>query len=386
MTIVRQENRRTRLPVVFCVIIVATALIILFKSFHIYTSFFIIPRTFNSSSIILNDTSKTKELAKLTDTVRLVVNRSRCTIILRQKSGGRLGNRMFIFASAYGLARTHQCQLYIDQHFLTELLGSFQIKIPYLLTQPEIDSLKGVVQRSSICAFYPDLLKPDAIQYLDLVGYWQTYGYFIKFKDEIHQQFRFQPSILKTAATYFQWWKSLANACCYGHCSFLLHETRKCSKRRKIQSSLSAYHITTSSLKRALFMTNYTWIGIHVRRIDFYKGSVSDDAYILKAMQYFSQKYHNTIFIIASDDKKYCEQKFSEKKNVIVTPTHFSPSEDMAILSLCQHSIVTAGTFGWWSAFLAGGDVMHDNRYMQKKSEICDCDANMYFPPWFLFP
>jgi galactoside 2-L-fucosyltransferase 1/2 len=103
-------------------------------------------------------------------------------------------------------------------------------------------------------------------------------------------------------------------------------------------------------------------------------------------MQYFSQKYENTIFIVVSDDKQYCEKKFGEKKNVIVSPRHFSASEDLAILSFCQHSIVTAGSFGWWSAFLADGDVLHDNRYMQKKSGICDCDPFMYFPPWFLFP
>jgi galactoside 2-L-fucosyltransferase 1/2 len=293
---------------------------------------------------------------------------------------------MFIFASAFGLARTHACQMYIGQRLLTQLTETFQIKIPSLLTESEVDSLKGIVQRSTICAFYPDLLKPDAIQSFELAGYWQTYGYFIKFKDEIRQQFSFQTSILKVAASYFHWWTSLANACCYGHCLSLPYETRKCFKQGKVRPSLSDYAITASGLKRALFMTNFTWIGVHVRRTNFYKDSVSDDAYILKAMKYFSQKYQNTIFIIASDDKRYCEQKFREKKNVIVTPRYFSASEDMAILSFCQHSIITAGTYGWWSAFLADGDVLHDNRYMQKKSETCDCDPIMYFPPWFLFP
>ncbi len=28
---------------------------------------------------------------------------------------------------------------------------------------------------------------------------------------------------------------------------------------------------------------------------------------------------------------------------------------DMCILSKCQHTIATTGTFGWWSAFLANG-------------------------------
>ena len=29
--------------------------------------------------------------------------------------------------------------------------------------------------------------------------------------------------------------------------------------------------------------------------------------------------------------------------------------EDMAVLSLCHHSAMTVGSFGFWSSFLAGG-------------------------------
>jgi hypothetical protein len=32
----------------------------------------------------------------------------------------------------------------------------------------------------------------------------------------------------------------------------------------------------------------------------------------------------------------------------------FFPGDDMALLSLVNHTIITHGTFGMWSAFLAG--------------------------------
>ena len=35
-----------------------------------------------------------------------------CLIIIRTADGA-IGNRMFLFASAYGVARLHQCQLYV---------------------------------------------------------------------------------------------------------------------------------------------------------------------------------------------------------------------------------------------------------------------------------
>ena len=31
----------------------------------------------------------------------------------------------------------------------------------------------------------------------------------------------------------------------------------------------------------------------------------------------------------------------------------------MAVLTLCDHSILSIGTFGWWSAWLTGGKVVY---------------------------
>ena len=38
---------------------------------------------------------------------------------------------------------------------------------------------------------------------------------------------------------------------------------------------------------------------------------------------------------------------------------------DMAIMSLCDHIIITAFTFGWWGAWLSKGNVvyLHDYPY-----------------------
>ena len=47
-------------------------------------------------------------------------------------------------------------------------------------------------------------------------------------------------------------------------------------------------------------------------------------------------------------------------------------------LSLCHHSIVTGGTFGFWTAYLAGGEVIHDIKYQS------GCSRSDYYPPWFM--
>ncbi|CAF4197943.1 unnamed protein product, partial [Adineta steineri] len=51
-----------------------------------------------------------------------------CYIILRERSG-RLGNRLFMFASAYGLSLKHSCQLYIDRNIIDELQTSFDMNL-----------------------------------------------------------------------------------------------------------------------------------------------------------------------------------------------------------------------------------------------------------------
>jgi hypothetical protein len=63
-----------------------------------------------------------------------------------------------------------------------------------------------------------------------------------------------------------------------------------------------------------------------------------------------------------------------------------TPAVHMAILSACNHSIITGGTFGWWSAYLAGGQCVWyegyprpssllERRYMTSKQDY-------YLPGW----
>ncbi|CAF4008239.1 unnamed protein product [Adineta steineri] len=85
---------------------------------------------------------------------------------------------------------------------------------------------------------------------------------------------------------------------------------------------------------------------------------------------------------VISDDKYYSARMFAKNKNVIITPQHFSSSEDLAILALCQHSIITSGSLGWWSAFLAGGNVTYHVSDMPNQSTTYDCNSANYLPSW----
>jgi galactoside 2-L-fucosyltransferase 1/2 len=290
--------------------------------------------------------------------------RIRCAVILRS-SGGRLGNRMFMFASAYGLARTHHCRLHVSDKVNHDLFGNFQMASSdetIWLSKAAVDRLKDIRVEYNVCSYIPSLMLPKAIHNFELSGYWQSYLYFDAYRDEIRQFFTGRGPTLIRLASYF---------------TGLL--TAECPLCAPLPSG------SQEELRRA-FRTRYniTWVSIHIRRSDFRGlGFTSDDSYVRQAMLHFRRRYHSqkVRFLVASDDKRFCNDLFSDDqryRKVFVLPEDFPPAEDLISLSLCHHSIVSGGTYSFWSAYLTGGDVIHDIRYSS------GCTPAEYYPPWFM--
>ncbi|XP_067655874.1 galactoside 2-alpha-L-fucosyltransferase SEC1-like [Haliotis asinina] len=103
---------------------------------------------------------------------------------------------------------------------------------------------------------------------------------------------------------------------------------------------------------------NRTKIGIHVRRKYMKSGSMvgylaAPLSYIKKAIAHMKTKFHNPVFLIATDDKNWC-QKYVVSTDIILIENS-DPFVDFATLTLCDHMIMTVGTFGWWAAWLGDG-------------------------------
>ena len=128
-----------------------------------------------------------------------------------------------------------------------------------------------------------------------------------------------------------------------------------------------------------------TWIGVHIRRTDFLINFRIDTStsYLWSTMNYYRMKYSNCRFLVASDDKIYAQKYLSNLTDVFILPSSLTPGSDLAMLTLSDHSLITAGSFGWWSAWLTGGDVVHDLNFPPR---FINCIREHYFPPWFLFP
>ena len=234
-----------------------------------------------------------------------VNQREPCTVILRERSG-RLGNRLFMFASALGLTLTHSCYLNISEEIVDELTRTFDLDL-----RPE--SIRSAHHRSGAvqkiynhCSYISHLFQAHTSRIVELTGFWQVHTYFSNHSDEIRRQLRFKTAILNRVNNF------LGN-------------------------------IANGSL--------CTRVGVHIRRADFLQDrTVSSDRFVFDAMSYFMRKFRATCFIVATDDRPYCERAFGREPNVHFTPASFDATEDLAMLTRCDHVIITAGTFGWWGS------------------------------------
>ncbi|XP_069173693.1 galactoside alpha-(1,2)-fucosyltransferase 1 isoform X3 [Procambarus clarkii] len=134
----------------------------------------------------------------------------------------------------------------------------------------------------------------------------------------------------------------------------------------KYTAIVQSFLLNITEERKARKELNPVFIGFHIRRTDYIKhaqnqfgASLPDQVYFDRAMQYYRNKFPGkAVFIVASDDMVFIKSKLEKYKDVIFSPGT-SHIMDLAILTSCNHSIVTMGSFGFWSAYLTGGEVVY---------------------------
>ncbi|XP_052244027.1 uncharacterized protein LOC127853508 [Dreissena polymorpha] len=119
-------------------------------------------------------------------------------------------------------------------------------------------------------------------------------------------------------------------------------------------------------------------VGIHVRRGDFLTleqtrlGRVAaSQVYLSTAVTYFIQKFGGKVtFVVISDDISWC--RYNINRGNLLFSNFGETGTDLALMSKCDHAIITVGTFSWWSGFLTGGIVIYYDEYPRRGSELYD--------------
>ena len=116
--------------------------------------------------------------------------------------------------------------------------------------------------------------------------------------------------------------------------------------------------------------------------------------YFHAAMNYFRKQYTNCVFLIASDDVKWC-RKHLMAHDIIIIADHKPKtvlklrmdgvSRDMSILRLVDHSIISTGTFSLWVGRFTPGQVIYFKNFVVKGSALDrDFKAEDYYQPGWI--
>lgn len=257
---------------------------------------------------------------------------------------GRLGNWMYSYASLLGIAKANGYIPYLPSSH--PLVGYFSLT---KIQANEAECLQKIYDDLP-CTYNPDFMNLPAGN-ISIDGYIQSWKYFRFLDEEIRREFKMHAH-LKTAARK-QFWEYVG----------------KYLKEGRLVISV---HVRRGDVLRP-----------EARRLGF---TAAPKSYFDNAMKYMLERYPHSVFFVTSDDIEWCQENIiPPSRNDIPVPIVFSASttswEDFAMLTLCNHSILSVGTFGWWSAWLANGHVVYYKDYPLPGTKI-DFETNKedYFP------
>lgn len=273
------------------------------------------------------------------------------TAIWTAHPSARLGNKMGEYAALYALAKLNGHRAYVLPQMQSELGQIFKISLP-VLPQKVADSIKWREYQLQ------DWMSPEYAnisgQYVQLFGTPCSWTFYHHIREEILREFTFHDSIKNEANSYLE----------------------------KLKGSKA----------------NVTYVGVHVRRGDYVdvmakkrKGVVADKNYLQQAMDYFRRKYDNPLFVVASNGMDWCKKNI----NTSLGDVYFagdgregSPARDFALLAHCNHTIMTIGTFGYWAAYLVGGETIYLTNFTLPDSPYLNIFkySAAFLPEWIGIP
>lgn len=290
-----------------------------------------------------------------------------------RKAQERLGNGMFQYASMYGIAKKYNMTpvLRFDEWIFNEIEQA-PVRAIFLNSSDWQLVPWFVVSDNWPCADSSALMHPklsDASRtFIQLRGYFQSYKYFRHVDKDLLSQ-------------------------------FVIRQPQRQAAEQFMQSLNVTY--------------NATWISVHIRRSDmitnrgfFFKGYQTATAtYLQNAVSYYESKFVNNllIFVVCSDDLSWSRANFpkaSSGKLVFFVDWNkdnaiSSVGRDFAIQLMCNHSIMSVGSYGFWVSYLktlrsANSIAVYYNNPFRKQSELSNewnqITTDYYPPEWIALP
>ncbi|XP_061182543.1 galactoside alpha-(1,2)-fucosyltransferase 2-like [Saccostrea echinata] len=251
---------------------------------------------------------------------------------------GRLGNLMIEYVFLYIIAKIKKLYPILPENsVLVQIFNIQKTTLSAIKSSPNACSKLPLHKERWGLSYDENLLSVPPSKGVRFDGFFQSWKYWIKYEDEIRDILTFKEPIRKKAYTQM---RDILN-----------------------QMKFSANN-------------NNVVVSVHIRRGDYatkghykYGKLTPPETYYKNAMDYFKKRYRHVVFVVGSNDIGWSKRALATEKNVYYS-TGNSAAEDMALLSLANHTIVSVGTFGWWIGWMARGTTIFYKNIFRPGSEF----------------
>ena len=270
-------------------------------------------------------------------------------LIVRIAEG--LGNQLFMYAHAYSLSKLINYKLYIDdesgfiktKEFRNYYLNNFKVSAEIVNDDLKFNDFNKNLKRKILKKtefirskkkfilekkymnkttkyekIEPTVL--DNIVYVE--GHYESEKYFLKFKSELIDEFRFKNNLDLSENYYFDIIKKNKN-----NIISICIRTNRFSERPGNQ-----YNIYSKN-----------------RSDQFVKDTID---YIYRAIDFLKNKIQNPIYLIWSNDFSNLKEYFPNENFIFVDNKVEKIITDFSLLNECRNFIVGPTSFHWWGAWL----------------------------------
>ncbi|KAH7706007.1 Glycosyl transferase [Aphelenchoides avenae] len=280
-----------------------------------------------------------------------------------------LGNLMFQYAALRVFAERYDAKLILPSDCL--LRRAFGNLTRVILMAPSavnryIEQHPGK-ELKTCCDFHPNLeLFGDGRKIEVLTGYFQSFRYFHPEHAEIvRNEFRFLTGVQEMASRNIEDVKF---------------------ERMKVEldwdDDKDPEHPNDGAMAVPEdFDDDYLFVGMHVRHgmdvtwneRNLKHGHVTaPPEYFFRAMERFRLRYaaRKLIFVVASDDIEWAKKSITDEKGEVAFLDSKYREVDSATLAMCNHTIMSVGTFSWWAAYLTDGEAVRYAGWPRPGSEL----------------